>query len=132
MSASRLTHGDFNDQVALENIMGSLNRIAVLRSRRMVSIEKRMSPYILAIMLIMSVTMVASFFGKATGEISIDYIYVFLLPMFYTSLFMTLVDLSSPFDGYWAIKLEAVSSVRDKIARQVDSEDAGVISLAAS
>jgi len=112
---SGLKEGDLNDQIALAEIMKSLSRITVLRSRRAVCIEKRMSPFILVLIVMMSGTMVASFFGKATGVVSIDYIYVLLLPSFYASIFMTLLDLSSPFDGYWKIKLKAVEDTQRKL-----------------
>lgn len=106
--ASKIRVGDANDQIALEEIMKAITRLSTLRSRRKVCIEKRMSPYILTLMFLMSVAMVSSFFGDATGKLSIDYAYVFLMSGFYTALFMTLIDLSSPFEGYWSIKLEAV------------------------
>lgn len=112
---------DKNDEIALEEMMTGLSRAAVLRSKRMVCIEKRMSPYILSLMFMMSITMVSSFFGKATGQFTFDYIYVFMLPTFYASIFMTLIDLSSPFDGYWSIKLGAVQGVKEKIQKQLDS-----------
>ncbi|MEJ1992152.1 MAG: DUF4239 domain-containing protein [Maritimibacter sp.] len=115
----KLEGADTNDNIALEEIMKSISRISMLRSRRAVCIEKQMSPYILGLMLLMSVTMVASFFGKASSEFSIDYAYVVLLPAFYTAIFMTLLDLSSPFDGYWSIKLGAVIGVREKIEKQL-------------
>ncbi|WP_101067338.1 bestrophin-like domain [Roseovarius salinarum] len=127
---SDLKIGDKNDEFALEEVMKALTRVATLRSKRAVCIEKRMSPFILVIMFLMSTTMVLSFFGNATGELSIDYVYVFLLPTFYTSIFMTLLDLSSPFDGYWAIKLEAVDSVRKKLAKGTDARSDALISHA--
>ena len=34
---------------------------------------------------------------------------------FYTALFMTLIDLSSPFEGYWSIKKEAVSDAAEAL-----------------
>lgn len=122
LKVGHLNAVDENDKIALAEIMKSLNRISVLRTRRTVCIEKRMSPYILGLMLIMSLTMVGSFFGKATGELSIDYVYVFLLTGFYSSIFMTLIDLSSPFDGYWTIKLGAVYSTEKKLRKQLGSE----------
>lgn len=122
LEIGKLKTADMNDQIALEEIMKALNRVSILRSRRTVCIEKRMSPFILGLMFIMSITMVASFFGKASGEINIDYVYVFLLPAFYTSIFMTLLDLSSPFDGYWAIKLEAVNGVCNKLEQQLNGK----------
>ncbi|KAB7616161.1 DUF4239 domain-containing protein [Amylibacter sp. SFDW26] len=122
-TVGKLNPGDFNDQIALGEIMKSLSRISVLRSHRTVCIEKKMSPFILTLMFMMSATMVASFFGKASGEVSIDYIYVFLLPAFYTSIFMTLVDLGSPFDGYWSIKLGAVETAMSKLKEQISQTE---------
>ena len=68
----------------------------------------------------MSLTIVLSFFGSASSEVSIDYVYIFFLPTFYSSIFMTLIDLSTPFDGYWQIKLHAIQGVREKMNRQID------------
>jgi len=113
---------DKNDDVALEEIMKSVSQLSILRSNRTVCIEKRMSPFILTLMLVMSITMVSSFFGKATGEISIDYLYVMLLPTFYASIFMTLLDLSKPFDGYWSIKLEAISGVSKRLQNLIPAD----------
>lgn len=112
---SSLKAFDLNDQIALAEIMKGLSRITVLRSRRTVCTEKSMSPFILVLIVMMSGTMVASFFGKATGVVSIDYAFIFLLPSFYASIFMTLLDLSSPFDGYWQIKLKAVEETQKKL-----------------
>jgi len=122
MAIGKLDAVDLNDEIALEEILKSCNRISVLRSKRTVCIEKRMSPFILGLMLLMSMTMVSSFFGKATGQFNIDYVYVFMLPVFYASIFMTLLDLSSPFDGYWKIKLEAIDGVREKLERQLRAD----------
>lgn len=117
---SDLEDVDTNDQIALGEIMKGLAHVTVLRAHRTVCIEKRMSPYLLFLIVMMSITMVASFFGKATGELSMDYIYVGLLPAFYASIFMTLLDLSSPFDGYWSIKVKAVESAREKLIAQIN------------
>lgn len=118
-SVSELRVGDTNDQIALEEIMKGIANLSVLRSRRVVCIEKKMSPYILVLMTLMSLTMVFSFFGKTSEGLSIEYAYVFLLPVFYTSIFMTLIDLSSPFDGYWSIKLHALEGVRNSLRSEL-------------
>ena len=115
VTVGSLKPADLNDEIALSEIMKGISSLSVLRSKRSVCIEKRMSPYILVLMFMMSVTMVSSFFGKATGEISFEYFYVFLLPTFYASIFMTLLDLSSPFDGYWSIKIDAVRGIKQKL-----------------
>lgn len=123
MTVGQLKQGDINDAIALEEIMKGLSRVANLRAKRAVCIEKRMSPLLLSLMFLMSITMVSFFFDKATGEFGFNYIYVFMLPMFYAAIFMTLLDLSSPFDGYWSIKLEAVRGVQEKLRSQLGSLD---------
>ena len=111
---------DKNDEIALSEIMKSVSMISELRAKRTVCIEKRMSPFILVLVFMMSLTIVLSFFGSASADFSIDYVYIFLLPTFYSSIFMTLIDLSTPFDGYWQIKLHAIQGVREKLNRQID------------
>ena len=115
LQLSRLSPKDNNDSIALEEIMKGYSRVVSARSRRHSNIQKSMSPFILALVLLMSASLLASFYGEATGEVSVDYFYVFLLSMFYTSILMTLIDLSSPFDGYWAIKTETFQELIGKI-----------------
>ena len=129
IAVGKLKTLDTNDKIALEEIMKGLSTISEMRANRTVCIEKRMSPFILVLVFMMSLTIVLSFFGSASKEVSIDYIYVFLLPTFYTSIFMTLIDLSSPFDGYWQIKLHAIEGVRAKLSKQIkDMQEAQVSS----
>ncbi|MEM8777186.1 MAG: hypothetical protein AAGF53_19350 [Pseudomonadota bacterium] len=121
LTVGELVPVDYNDRVALEEIMKGVGNLASLRAQRTVCIEKRMSPFIMTLIFVMSLTITLSFFGEANGQISIDYVYVFLLPTFYTSIFMTLLDLSSPFDGYWAIKTDALCGVLDHLKSQIDT-----------
>lgn len=121
----QLKPDDLNDRIALEQIMHSVSQLSTLRANRTVCIEKRMSPFILGLVFLMSVTIVLSFFGRVSEEVTIDYIYIFLLPAFYTSIFMTLLDLSSPFDGYWQIKLDAIRNVSAKISWQLEKMTIG-------
>lgn len=120
-TVGKLSVGDENDGIALQEIMRGIGDLANCRAKRMVCLEKKMSPFILTLVFVMSLTIVMSFFGASKGVVTIDYVYIFLLPTFYTSIFMTLLDLSSPFDGYWQIKVDAVSNVRDKLERQINS-----------
>lgn len=117
----KLDPKDQNDHTALAEIMKGYSALANLRSRRTVCIEKRTSPSILTIMAMMSISMIGSFFGQATGEIDVNYVYVFLLSIFYTSLFMTLIDLSTPFDGYWSIKTEAFNRLKLKLTEEIEA-----------
>ena len=119
-TVGKLTVEDQNDGFALQEIMKGVGELANCRAKRMVCLEKKMSPFILTLVFVMSLTIVMSFFGSANGQVTIDYAYIFLLPTFYTSIFMTLLDLSSPFDGYWQIKLDAVSNVRDRLETQIN------------
>lgn len=116
---SRLRSGDKNDEFALQELMRSVRSLGSLRARRITSIEKKMSPYLLTTILFMSIAMVLSFFSSAKGVFSIEYVYVFLLPAFYCAIFMTLLDLSQPFNGYWSIKLEAVQSARTRLQKRL-------------
>jgi len=110
---------DVNDRIAIAEVMKGLNHLTLLRSKRSVCIEKRMSPFILVLIAVMSLAMSATFFGDASQEFGVNHILIFLLPAFYTSLFMTLLDLSSPFDGYWKVKCDSMNGVKERLREEI-------------
>lgn len=107
--------GDENDRIALEEIMKNLSNLVSVRSKRRVCMNNQMPPYILAMILIMSISLLLPFLGNGSETLSINHLYVFLMTFIHMFIFMTLLDLSSPFDGHFSIQMDAFSDAAERI-----------------
>lgn len=110
---------DENDRIALQEIMKNLSLLVSIRSKRRVYMETSMPPYILGIILFMSLALLVPFFSNGSEIMSVNHLYVFLLSSIHMFIFMTLVDLSSPFVGYFSIQLEAYKNAKQRIDQLV-------------
>jgi hypothetical protein len=107
--------GDENDRIALEEIMKNLSSLVSVRSKRRVCMNNGMPPYILAVILIMSMSLLLPFMGNGSETLSVNHLYVFLLTFIHMFIFMTLLDLSSPFDGHFSIQMDAFTDAAERI-----------------
>lgn len=106
---------DDNDRIALEEIMKDLSELVAIRSKRRVCMDTQMPPYVLGIIVFMSLTLMLPFIGLAGASFGIYHLYLFILAFVYMFICMTLVDLSSPFAGYFKIQLNAFEEVGQRI-----------------
>ncbi len=115
--------GDENDRIALEEIMKNLSSLVSIRSRRRVCMDTSMPPFVLGSILIMSISVLLPFFGNGADTLSVNHIYVFLLSAIHMFIFMTLLDLSAPFDGHFSIGLEAFVDAKNRIDGLIKSSE---------
>ena len=76
-----------------------------------------MSPFIIALVAFLSGAIILPFFREASTEFGLNHIYVFTLSTFFAFIFMTLLDLSMPFEGYWQVKKDALQTAKDMLER---------------
>lgn len=107
--------GDENDRIALEEMMKALSSLVSIRSKRRVFMDTSMPPFVLGSILVMSISVLLPFFGNGADILSVNHIYVFLLSAIHMFIFMTLLDLSTPFDGHFSIQLGAFKDAGDRI-----------------
>ncbi len=112
--------GDENDRIALEEIMKNLSNLVSVRSKRRVCMHTSMPPYILAVILIMSMSLLIPFMGNGSETLSVNHLYVFLMSFIHMFIFMTLLDLSSPFDGHFSIQMDAFSDAAVRIDELIE------------
>ena len=111
----QVKNNDENDLIALEEIMKKLSELVSIRSKRRIFMNNSIPPYVLASIFFMSISLLVPFFVNGSNVFSINHIYVFLLSSIHMFIIMTLFDLSSPFDGYFSIQLEAFSDAGRRI-----------------
>jgi hypothetical protein len=117
--------GDANDLIALEEIMKNLSELVSIRSQRRVCMQKSMPPFVLGALLVMSFSVLVPFFGNGASILSVNNVYVFLLSSTHMFIFMTLLDLSAPFDGYFSIQMDAFREASTRINRLLDGRKLG-------
>mgnify|MGYP003643655331 CR=1 FL=1 len=115
--------GDENDRIALEEMMKKLSHLVSIRSKRRVFMDTGMPPFVLASILLISIALLLPFFGNGADVMSVNHIYVFLLSTIHMFIFMTLVDLSSPFDGHFSIQLDAFEDADLRITELIKERE---------
>ena len=111
IAVSKLKTNDENDVIAIEEIMKQLSELSHIRSRRASFIENKMSPYLLSVLVIISVALLLPFFLREPNTNYVLHSLIFCLSSFFSFLFLTLLDINDPFDGYWSIKVGTFEDV---------------------
>jgi len=130
------TTDDSNDSVAIAQIMRGLNNLFKVRMKRIACMETKLSPYILWALVLMSLSILYVTFATPTKDILVVKTTIFLLSGLMTFMVFMLLDINSPFAGYYTIKtdsftqilkiLEIEISSYEKDLKSVDSERNGV------
>lgn len=116
---SKIEPDDDNDKIALAETMKALSDIASARSQRISQMEIRMSPYILMALSIMSCAVIFPFFTEAPSSDYVREVCIFTLSSILSFLLVTLLDISRPFNGFWAIKTDAFHLILDLIENEL-------------
>lgn len=111
---SIITPHDFNDEVAISEIMKSISDLSKIRSVRQSYIETKMSPYLLLAIGVMSIFIMYPLFTKSPAEGgAAASIMVFSMSTLLSFMFITLFDIRDPFSGFWKIKLDAFKEIME-------------------
>ncbi|KMW57051.1 hypothetical protein AIOL_002009 [Candidatus Rhodobacter oscarellae] len=97
-------------------ILNAFDELARARSRRSRAMGNRLPPMVMTFLLLMSISMVMPFFGAPVDGFSTNHIYIFLMTCCFTFVFMLLLDLNDPFDGYWQISMAPFEEIRRRLA----------------
>lgn len=108
---AKLQTKDENDKIALSEIMKEVSALSHIRASRASYMETRMSSYLLSVLVLISVFLLLPFLIKEPSAGYILHILIFSLASFFSFLFITLLDINDPFDGYWQIKVDAFADV---------------------
>lgn len=109
---AKLDNEDHNDSVAISEIIRGLNTFFRIRMKRISSMETKLSPYILIALGFMSLSLLYVIFTEKPSDVVVVDTIVFILATLLSFMLMMLMDISQPFAGYWAIKLDAFSEIQ--------------------
>jgi len=102
---------DENDEIALTEIMKQLSVLSIVRARRISYMSSKMSPYLLALLTLISVCLLIPFFIREPSSSYVLHVLIFSLTSFFSFLYVTLVDINNPFDGYWQITTDTFKTL---------------------
>lgn len=102
---------DDNDKIALTEVIRELSALSHLRTQRASYADARISWYLLSLVLGMSLFLLFPFFLRNPEESYIVGLLIFSLTTFLSFLFLTLLDMNDPFDGYYKVKVEIMDEV---------------------
>ncbi|MEL7116808.1 MAG: DUF4239 domain-containing protein [Pseudomonadota bacterium] len=97
-------------------IMSAFDELGKARSRRSRAMGNRLPPMVMSFLLVMSVSMVLPFFGAPVDGFSTNHIFIFLMTSCFTFVFMLLLDLNDPFDGYWQVSMAPFEDLRSRLS----------------
>lgn len=108
---------DKNDEIALSEIMKEINNLSAIRSQRISCLETSLSPYLLFAILLMSASIMFPLFTRnpAGDSSSVLLTMVFVMGTLLSFMFITMLDISKPFAGFWRIKLNSFEEIRAKL-----------------
>ncbi len=93
----------------------------LIRSKRRSYLEGSMSPYLLSALFIMSISIIYPFFTKTPEEGGpAVYTMIFMMGTLLSFMFITMLDISRPFAGYWSVKLESFTEIRNELESSID------------
>lgn len=111
----RLVCREENDRVALAEIMRGLNTLFATRAKRLSCGKAKVPVYMLITLAFMSVSIIAPFFLEDPATFTHNYAIIFVLATFCSFILLLLMDINSPFDGFWAVDLDAFRRLQDSI-----------------
>ncbi len=116
---------DENDRVALAEVMRGLNNLFAIRAKRLSSGSVKVPVYMLITLAFMSAAIIFPFFLESPAAFNHNYAIIFVLATFCSFILLLLMDINSPFEGFWAVDLDAFHRLELSIRRSLhDDSDA--------
>ena len=116
---TQLKEDDKNDEIAIGEIMKELSSLSRIRALRSSYVETKMSGYLLVMLTFLSAFLVMPFMLKAPDNDYVIHLIIFALSTAFTFLYIMLLDINDPYDGYWSIKHDAFADVSAHLQRDM-------------
>ena len=115
---------DENDKIALGEIMKEIGDLSTIRTRRQNYLDSKISPYLLAALVTMSISIVYPFFTipPQNGDPT-PFTMIFILSTLLSFMYITMIDISSPFAGFWKVKTDSLTGIRLMLEAEFESDD---------
>ncbi len=121
---------DENDKITVDLLMSRNDSLATVRTRRIAYMMERPSPFMVLMLLVLSLLTVAPFYLPIIGGGVMSAAIIGLLGFCIAFLFVMMLDMSSHFEGYWRADrspfMNAQTRIHDRIVR-LESAHSGSI-----
>ena len=125
---------DENDKIALGEIMKEVSELSSIRTRRQNYLDSGISPYLLAALVTMSVSIVYPFFTipPQAGDPT-SFTMIFIISTLLSFMYITMIDISSPFAGFWKVKTDTLTGIKLMLEAEFKNDnDKSTLELPAS
>ncbi len=119
-----ITIEDENDKITVDLLMSRNDSLATVRTRRIAYMLERPSPFMILMLLVLSVLTVAPFYLPVIGGEALSAAIIGLLGFCIAFLFVMMLDMSSHFEGYWRADRSPFENSLQRISARIDRLDA--------
>lgn len=114
---------DENDRITVDLLMSRNDKLATVRTRRIAYMLEKPSPFMVLMLLVLSVLTVAPFYLPIVGGAALSSTIIGLLGFCIAFLFVMMIDMSSHFEGYWRADRSPFENSRKRIADRIELLD---------
>lgn len=111
----RLRIENENDRVVMDRVVSRIETLAQLRSRRIGYILTKPSPYMMLMLVVLSVFVVTPYYLPISNSEFILRCFAATLAFVLSFLFLMMIDMTSHFEGYWTVDRSPFMESRERI-----------------
>lgn len=111
---------DENDKITVDLLMSRNDSLATVRTRRIAYMMERPSPFMVLMLLVLSVLTVSPFYLPIVGGEAMSAAIIGLLGFCISFLFVMMLDMSSHFEGYWRADRSPFTNAQQRIAARIE------------
>lgn len=108
------------ESVAVAEIMKGLNKLFQIRMKRISYMESRLSPYILIALGFMSLSIIYVLFTSPPADTVVIDTIIFIMGTLMSFMLMMLIDIGTPFEGYWKLKVDSFQQIKTNLNKEID------------
>ena len=118
---ARINVNEQIENIASMEIVRGINDLFQIRMKRITCMESKLSPYILIALSFMSVSLMYVVFTAPPGDTVVMDTIIFILGALLSFMLMMLIDIGSPFEGYWKITTESFHDIVKVLQEEIDT-----------
>ena len=111
---------DENDKITVDLLMSRNDSLATVRTRRIAYMMERPSPFMVLMLLVLSVLTIAPFYLPIVGGEFLSAAIIGLLGFCIAFLFVMMLDMSSHFEGYWQADRSPFNGAAQRIGNRIE------------
>lgn len=111
---------DENDKITVDLLMSRIDKLATVRTRRIAYMMERPSPFMILMLIVLSVLTVGPFYLPVIGGVALSKAIIAVLGFCIAFLFVMMLDMSSHFEGYWSADRGPFETTRERITKRLE------------